>query len=204
MSQSHPVGDEQGPDVITVCSIEKEDSSFIKIKDNQQKIWNSANLEAVSVLAKGIGKTFQVKWQMMEGELEGGKTYQSKYINAIRPAPEGTEPQEYRAPFQGGGSGGSGGGGSKGTPGKDFRTREEIIACEALQAASRLDSADRKKVMETASVYYLWIIERGKPEQAADQWANSADDAKEAAKEPDGSEGWDPKPATDPDDDIPF
>jgi len=211
MSQSHPVGDPQGPDVITVCAMVKQDGqAYVKFTDNQQKVWNSATPEAVAVVLANIGQTLQVKWQMMEGTLPDGNTYQSKYINAARLAPAGTPAQEYRAPYVGGSGGG---GGSKGSSSKgDFRSREEIIACVALEAAASSERGkERKDVMETAGVYFEWIITQGKvkTDPPAEKFDNEWD-AAIAANKPDE---WGAVPAgpvaADPatfagDDDIPF
>ena len=222
MSESVPIGGIEGPATITVFKILKQDGAFTKIDDNQQRKWNTMEAE-VSALIK-VGATLDVKWQVMQGTLPDGKTYESKYITKARISEN--PPQELKEPYTGGSGGG--GGRSGGKKDGDFRSRPEIIASTALEAATRLvgpimppsmpvDNVTseetvganvrlaRRLTMETADVLSEYIIRRGveltgvegEPTGSAD-WGESPSPAAPAGDE------WAEAPAKDPDDDIPF
>ena len=226
MSESVPIGGIEGPATITVFKVLKQDGAFTKFDDNQQRKWNTNEAE-VSLLIKP-GVTIDVKWQVMQGTLQDGKTYESKYITKARVYPEGTPAQELKEPYTGGSGGGGNSGGGKG--GKaDFRTHGELVATDALLAAATLIgpvmppvmtvdnvTADetlgaavriaRRLVMETADVMSEYIIRRGaelvgkegEPTGSAD-WGDN-EKTKDADDWGDNTSGG----GQEEDDDIPF
>lgn len=203
-----------GPETITVFKVLKRDGDYVKFDDNQQKKWNCSVADISANLKEAL--TIDVWWSPYHGTLPDGSSYTSKYIQ--RAAPSKNPPQDLKQPYQGGGGGGGKGGGGK--KDGDFRSRGELIAIEALQAAAQIPCtvsdegsvrAWRAAVMGTADVFAEYIVEEGKKlqvkpagegEQTSAGWGAPAEGSSEAPAA--APAGWGGGEAASGDDDIPF